>query len=171
MAVMGAFSFFAKMRFFVAAILIKLKNGGIPMKIKRLVALLLGVLLAVSFVACAKEQTPDTTTTTAPDGIILEETPDFYTVTVDITDNLGTVSTFVIQTNAETLRGALEQENLIEGEEGPYGIYVKKVNGVTADYDVDQSYWAFYKNGETLNTGIDGEKISDGAHYEIVYTK
>ncbi len=141
------------------------------MKLRKLVALILAVLLATSFAACTKNETPDSTTTTAADSAAIEETPEIITVTVDITDNLGKVSTFVIETTAETLRGALEQENLVEGEEGPYGLYVKKVNGVTADYDVDQSYWAFYKNGETLNTGIDGEIISDGAHYEIVYTK
>ena len=63
------------------------------------------------------------------------------------------------------------EHSLLEGDEGPYGLYVKKVNGITADYDVDQSYWGFYKNGEYMMTGIDMTEFADGEHYELVYTK
>lgn len=79
--------------------------------------------------------------------------------------------TFTINTDKETLGDALIEHGLIEGDEGPYGLYVKKVNGITADFDVDQSYWALYKNGEMSLTGVDTTKIADGEHYEIVYSK
>ena len=29
----------------------------------------------------------------------------------------------------------------------------------------------FYKDGEMMNTGVDGATIADGEHYELVYTK
>ena len=79
--------------------------------------------------------------------------------------------TFTVNTDKKTLGDALIEHGLIEGEDGAYGLYVKKVNGIAADYDVDQSYWALYKNGEMSMTGVDTTEIADGEHYEFVYTK
>ena len=56
---------------------------------------------------------------------------------------------------------------LIEGETTEYGLYVKTVNGVTADYDVDQTYWAFYINGEYAMTGVDATDVEAGQTYEF----
>ena len=69
------------------------------------------------------------------------------------------------------LGDALIEHNLISGENGPYGLYVKVVNGITADYDINQSYWSLSKDGEYLQTGVDVTEISDGEHYELTYTK
>ena len=79
--------------------------------------------------------------------------------------------TFTIKTNKETVGAALLEHNLIAGEESQYGLYVKVVNGMTADYDTDQSYWAFYINGEYVMTGVDGTTITEGAIYQLAYTK
>lgn len=79
--------------------------------------------------------------------------------------------TFTLHTDKDTLGDALLEHGLIAGDEGAYGLYVKTVNGMTADYDVDQSYWSFCKNGEYMMTGVDGTTIADGEHYELVYTK
>jgi len=79
--------------------------------------------------------------------------------------------TFTIKTDAETLGDALLAHNLIAGDQGDFGLYVKAVNGITADYDVDQSYWGFSKNGEYMMTGVDGTAIADGEVYELTYTK
>ena len=48
-----------------------------------------------------------------------------------------------------TLLAALLEHGLIAGEETELGLMVKTVNGITADYNVDRSYWAFYINGDT----------------------
>ena len=92
------------------------------------------------------------------------------TVEVEV-DADGKAITFTVNTDKEILGDALTEHKLISGEEGEYGLYVKEVNGIKADYDVDKAYWAFYKDGEYMNTGIDQTKISDGEHYELVYTK
>lgn len=92
------------------------------------------------------------------------------TVTVEVKAGDASV-TFTVHTDKTVLGDALLEHSLIEGEEGPYGLYVKKVNGITADYDVDQSYWGFYKGGEYMPTGVDMTVIADGEHYELVYTK
>ena len=78
--------------------------------------------------------------------------------------------TFTINTDKETLADALLEHELIEGEEGAFGIYIKKVNGITADYDVDGSWWGVEQNGkDTL--GASSVIIADGEHYELVYNK
>ena len=83
----------------------------------------------------------------------------------------GQSVTFTIHTDKNILGDALVEHNLIAGEEGQYGIYVKFVNGIEADYDKDQTYWAFYKNGEYMMSGVDTTEISDGEHYELVKEK
>lgn len=79
--------------------------------------------------------------------------------------------TFTIKTDKDTVGAALLEHNLIAGEEGQYGLYVKVVNGMTADYDIDMSYWAFYINGDYAMTGVDATTIAEGESYELIYTK
>ena len=76
--------------------------------------------------------------------------------------------TLTIHTDKETLGDALLEHGLIAGDQGAYGLYVKLVNGIEADYDKDGSYWGFYKNGEMMLVGVDGAVIADGEHYELV---
>ncbi len=78
---------------------------------------------------------------------------------------------FTILTDAENLADALKEHSLIEGEDSTYGIYIKKVNNILADYDVDGYYWSLTKDGEYLLTGADATEIADGEHYELVRTK
>ena len=79
--------------------------------------------------------------------------------------------TFTILTDETILADALTAVGLVDGEVSIYGLYMTVVNGITADYDVDQSYWGFYKDGEYMTTGVDATAIMDGEHYELVYTK
>lgn len=92
------------------------------------------------------------------------------TVVVEVKAEEQTV-TFTIHTDKDTVGAALLEHGLIAGEEGQYGLYVKVVNGITADYDVDQSYWAFYINGEYAMTGVDSTQITEGNTYQLAYTK
>ncbi len=71
-----------------------------------------------------------------------------------------------IDTNAEYLRAALEEKNLISGDESEYGLFVKIVDGRTAD-DAKQEWWCFTKGGETVMTGVDTTPIADGETFEI----
>ena len=92
------------------------------------------------------------------------------TVTVEVKAGDDSV-TFTIKTDKDTLGEALLDHGLIDGDQGAFGLYVKSVNGIVADYDIDKSYWSLYKDGEYSMTGVDTTKIADGEHYEIVYTK
>lgn len=81
------------------------------------------------------------------------------------------IATFTFHTDESTVGAALLENNFIAGDESEYGLYVKVVNGMTADYDVDQSYWAFYIDGEYATTGVDSTEIVEGAVYQLAYTK
>ena len=81
-----------------------------------------------------------------------------------------------VKTDEEKLGAALLALGIIEGDMGEFGIYIKVVNGMTADYDVDASWWGFNKvlpdgTRETMMTGVDGVTISDGEAYELIYSK
>lgn len=89
--------------------------------------------------------------------------------TVEVEVKAGEESvTFTIHTDKDTLGDALLEHDLVDGEEGAFGLYVKFVNGIEADYDKDGSYWGFYKSGEMMPVGVDGAVIADGEHYELV---
>ena len=88
------------------------------------------------------------------------------TITVQIIADGQDTVTKSITTEAEYLREALDGENLLIGEEGPYGLFVKTVNGITAD-DAKQQWWCFTKGGADLFTGVDTTPIADGDTFEI----
>ena len=88
-----------------------------------------------------------------------------------VVDGEGEEATFEIHTDKATVGEALLELELIEGEEGAYGLYVKTVNGITADYDVDQTYWGFYINGEMAMTGVDATEVEAGATYSFKVEK
>lgn len=89
----------------------------------------------------------------------------------EVTDDAGDITSWNVHTALTTVGAALIGEGLIEGEESSYGLYVKSVNGLTADFDADGAYWAFYVNGEYAEAGVDQTDIEEGKTYAFVYTK
>ena len=88
----------------------------------------------------------------------------------EVTDKDGGTSSYAIHTDAETVGDALVENELIEGTESEYGLYVTTVLGQTLDWDADQMYWAFFENGEYAAAGVDTTEIVDGATYAFVAT-
>ncbi len=79
----------------------------------------------------------------------------------------GSTTLFNVKTDETTVGAALLDLGLIAGDESEYGLYVKTVNGVTADYDTDGKYWAFYIDGEYASTGVDSTDIVPGSTYSF----
>ena len=79
----------------------------------------------------------------------------------------GEEKTFTVKTDKDTVGAALIEEGLIAGEDGPYGLYVKTVDGETLDYETDGKYWAFYVDGAYAPTGVDVTKIEAGREYSF----
>lgn len=88
-----------------------------------------------------------------------------------VVDKDGNETKFEIHTNKTVVGEALLELGLIAGDNGDFGLYVKTVNGITADYDVDQTYWAFYINGEYAMTGVDQTDIVAGDSYAFKVEK
>lgn len=132
---------------------------------KRILSLLLCFVLVLSLAACG---TPDSQQEFTPvtDGETIGEGA--KTFPLEITDKDGNTVHVTVNTDEETVGAALEALNLVEGEESDYGLYVDTVNGITADYKVDGTYWAFYINGEYANTGLDQTPIVDGETYTLM---
>ena len=100
-----------------------------------------------------------------------ETTAPGVSFTFVVTDLEGNESTFDITTSKATVGEALLDEGLIVGEDSEYGLYVTSVNGMAADWDNDQTYWAFYIDGEYATTGVDATEVTEGATYSFVLTK
>lgn len=88
-----------------------------------------------------------------------------------VTDSEGNVSGFKVSSDEKTVGDALSSLGIISGEEGPYGLYVKTVNGITVDFDRDKKYWAFYIDDTYATSGIDKTNIENGAHYALKVSK
>ena len=88
-----------------------------------------------------------------------------------VVDKDGNATEFEIHTDKATVGEALLELNLIAGDEGEYGLYVKQVNGITADYDVDQTYWAFYVNDAYATSGVDTTAVEEDARYAFKVEK
>ena len=144
---------------------------------KRLVSWLLCMMLIVAMalttVGCgtdeknggqqATEQNADSNVTVLGEG----KTEFDFTVV----DKDGNATEFEIHTDKATVGEALLELNLIAGDESEYGLYVKQVNGITADYDVDQTYWAFYVNDAYATAGVDATAVEADAKYAFKVEK
>ena len=91
------------------------------------------------------------------------------TVTMEVVHGDESKKEFVLHTDAENLRQALEEKKLIAGTDSDYGLYVQTVDGETAD-EGQQQWWCLTKDGEMSMTGVDDTMIQDGEHYEFTLT-
>ena len=83
----------------------------------------------------------------------------------------GTTTLYNVHTDEKTVGAALLGVNLIAGDDSEYGLYVKTVDGVTADYDKDGTYWAFYIDGEYASTVVDSTDVVPGSTYSFKVEK
>ena len=150
---------------------------------------LLSLFMVVVMVGCKSNNENNKPTNTATASPITSNTPEatatpnvsttpqatqqaaMKSITVEVVDNKGESKVYNIKSDASVLLDALKAtEGLtLEGNVGDYGYYVTAVNGVTADFDKDQAYWAFYVNGEYGQTSVDTQPIAEGDSFKLVY--
>ena len=68
--------------------------------------------------------------------------------------------TFTIKTDKDNLGDALYEHELINDPS-----FFDVCNGMKADWDKDNAYWAFYIDGEYALTGVEKTKIEEGKAY------
>lgn len=143
---------------------------------KKIIALLLVLVMALSLVACAptadnNETTANNTETTADNTETTGKTESAmksFTVTVVYAD--GTSKDFKYESDEEFVGPVLQADGLIEGKVGQYGLEISTVDGIKAVYAEDGAYWAVYEGEEYAMQGIDTTPIVDGGVYKLVYT-
>lgn len=84
-----------------------------------------------------------------------------------VTHKDGKQKQFEVATDKKTVGEALIDAELISGDAGDYGLYVKTVDGETLDFEEDGYYWSFLIGGEYAQTGVDMTDIEDGKTYEF----
>lgn len=141
-------------------------------KFTRILSVILCVVLVAAMAlftsGCTDKETyePPKEITTLSEGVSeLGEGEKSFIFT--ITDADGNETELKINTDKTLVGEALQELGLLAGEEGPYGLYVKTVNGITYDYDTDGKYWAFYIDGEYAPTGVDVTEIKEGTTYSF----
>lgn len=96
--------------------------------------------------------------------------PEFEkTFTVIVVHADGSEKRFTYGTNDDYLGPVLVEKGLIVESDSP-GLY-NTVDGETADWNVDQSYWSFYIGEEQAMYGMNDAVIHDGDVFKLVYTK
>ena len=133
--------------------------------IASVLCMVLIVAMALSMTACTNNSADDANAGQEQTQVAKQS------FTFEVVDKDGNTETFSITTDKATVGEALLEEGLIAGEEGQYGLYVTEVNGIVADYNVDQTYWAFYVNGEYAMAGVDATTIEEGATYSFKVEK
>lgn len=123
---------------------------------KRTLSALLALVMLFTLVACGKK---------------VKKLSDPVSFTVIVTDLEGNETTFEYTSDATSVGEALVAEGLVVGHEASYGLYIDAVNGIDADWDNDQTYWAFYINGEYATTGISDTEITADTIYGLSLTK
>ena len=85
------------------------------------------------------------------------------TLVVEIVHADGSAKEFTCHTDEEYL-GPVLAEGLIEGEEGPYGLYITAADGETAE---GNQWWCVTRDGQMVETGVDATPVADGDHFEL----
>lgn len=88
------------------------------------------------------------------------------TVVVEVVHADASAKEFTCHTDAEYLGELLLAEELAEGEQGAYGLFITAVDGETAQDSLRQ-WWCITKGGKRVDTGVDSTPIADGDHFEL----
>ena len=95
-------------------------------------------------------------------------------ITIEVVDDNSDVKSYEFSTDAEFLKEAMDELALKEefsfaGEDGDYGFFITTINGLTAIYEEDGSYWSIYVNDEYGQYGADQQPVTDGDTYKFAY--
>ena len=141
-----------------------MKNNSI----KKLLALVLAFVLTAAAALSGCSTTPaETTAPPAETQPVTEVGEGAANFELTIVDKDGVTHLYRVHTNVGMMGEALTEVDLIDGEQGPYGMYIKSVLGQVLDYETDGMYWSFYVNGEYAQTGVDQIPVEHDGKYML----
>ena len=141
-----------------------MKNNSI----KKLLALVLAFVLTAAAALSGCSTTPaETTAPPADTQPVTEVGEGAANFELTIVDKDGVTHLYRVHTNVGMMGEALTEVGLIDGEQGPYGMYIKSVLGQVLDYETDGMYWSFYVNGEYAQTGVDQIPVEHDGKYML----
>ena len=131
---------------------------------KKVWSMMIALLLALVVTGCGGvgQDLPQSGAVVTDGATIGEGSRTFAAQVVDLEGN--TVS-FTVKTDKDIVGEALQELGVLQGEEGPYGLYMKTVNGITLDYEKDGAYWAIYVDGAYATEGVDMTEIVETSVY------
>ena len=136
-------------------------------KLQKLIAMiaLVAAVLAL-FTGCVEEATQK-----LKDEITGNQTQEGEkTITVAVTYADGKTKFFTYTTSEMYLGPVLRAEGLVTGHYDGDSFFVDAVDGLTADYSENESWWKLLDNGEQTMVGIDEIALKDGGKYQLQYT-
>ena len=134
---------------------------------KKLLSMMLLLLMLVAVTGCGgvTGNVPQEGAAVVADGETIGEGG--KTFSAEIGDLDGNKIAFTVKTDKDIVGEALQELGVLEGEEGPYGLYIKAVNGVPLDYEKDGAYWAFYVDDAYATAGVDETDIVETSVYRL----
>lgn len=138
--------------------------------IRKINCIFVAFLLCISLISCGEKTNAHDLWQTATYTEDTEFGSGEKTLTVKVIAEEKSII-FTLHTDKDILADVLTEYKLISGEQGAYGLYVKSVNGIYADYNTTKSYWSLNKDGEYMTVGVDSAEITGGESYEFIYKK
>ncbi len=136
-----------------------MKKTQLKQLLSFILCLVLIAAMALTTAACKDNKNSD------------DENAEPKSFTFIVVDENGAETSFSITSKKKTVGAALMEKGLLEGDNSAHGLYVKKVNGIFAEYETTGTYWAFYVNGEYALYGVDKTEVTDGATYSFKIEK
>lgn len=146
--------------------MVKYKQNNNKTTMVKCMSTLLALVLLLALPACGKKDggaAEETVTLPVSDGATVGSGATTLAIQVRSAD--GKEISFTVNTDETTLGAALQKLGIIAGDSSDYGLYVKSVNGETADYEADGTFWSVYIDNEAAPVGVDSIAAESGKIY------
>ena len=133
-------------------------------KTTKLLFTVITIVCIVCLVSCSQTSPEDLwKKATYPSDVSLGTGKTTVTIDIQLADFTTTIT---LKTDKSTLGDAMFEHGLINDPS-----FFDTLNGIKADWDKDNAYWAFYEGENMMMVGVNDTKIENGDHYRFVYTK
>ena len=148
-----------------------MKQSKLLTRISTLLLALALLTLPMLLTACGNENADAASdASSAAVSSAASETPEkTVSVTLTVKNAAGEETSYpVTVAEGSNLAAAMKEAGILQ-DDGIKDGMVYTINGELADYSVDQSYWAFYQDGEYMMTGAEDTILTAGATYSFVH--